>query len=429
MTLMAVGGVACVPTVQDCVPTTLATGGFGLSFTLSFLLFAAGGVALGTLSGLIPGLHANNFALLLAATAPSIPAPPLLVGVAMLTAGVVHTFLDIVPALALGVPDAAMAIAALPGHRLVLAGRGREALRLSAVGSALAVVIAVPLAIPITWFMLQSYPTIRANLWIVLGGVVLFLVLTESSPAAAVGGLFSFLLAAVLGWFTLDVSFEAPLGSGSMLTPLLTGLFGAPILIDAMGGDGVPPQADARLTMKRTDLALTASAGSVAGAIVGYLPGISSAIASVMALPAVPNRDVDRGFVVTTSGANTANTVFALFALIALGTPRTGVMVAIDRTQVPLELAVLLPAVLVGAACGFVLVILVGDAYLRTVGNMAYTRMSIVLLVFLAGLSFALTDAFGVLVFVVAAVIGLVPTRFGARRVQLMGVLIGPLML
>ena len=394
-----------------------------------FVLFAVGGVTLGTLSGLIPGLHANNFALLLAAFAASIPADPLLIGVAMLTAGVVHTFLDIVPALALGVPDAAMAIAALPGHRLVLAGRGREALRLSAVGSAMAVGIALPLAIPITWLMVHSYPTIRAHLWVVLGAIVCLLVVTESTPQAAAGGLLGFLLAAVLGWATLDVTPAAPLGSGSMLTPLLTGLFGAPILMDAMGGGGVPPQADAKLTMARRDLGLTAGAGSLAGAIVGYLPGISAAIASVLALPAVPNRDVDRGFIVATSGANTVNTVFALFALVALGTPRTGVMVAVETTGVPLVVPVLLAAVVIGAACGTLLVIAVGDRYLLTVGQLDYTYVSLVVLAFLGALAYGLTGLFGVAVFAVSTVVGLVPTRFGARRVHLMGVLIGPLMI
>jgi len=396
---------------------------------LSFVGFALGGVALGTASGLVPGLHANNFALLLAATAASIPADPLFVGVAMLTAGVVHTFLDIVPMLSLGVPDAAMAISALPGHRLVLEGRGREALRLSAVGSGLAVAVALPLAVPITWAMTHAYPFIRAHLWVVLGAVVCLLVVTESSTEAVVGGVLSFVLAAALGWVTLDVTPEAPLGAGSMLTPLLTGLFGAPILLDAMGGGGVPPQADAKLTMGRRDLGLTAGAGSVAGAIVGYLPGISAAIASVMALPAVPNRDPDRGFIVATSGANTANTVFALFALIALGTPRTGVMVAVEETGVPLDVPVLVAAVVVGAACGTLLVVAVGDRYLLTVGRMDYTTVSLVVLTFLGLLSFTFTGLFGVLVFGVSTIVGLVPPRFGARRVHLMGVLIGPLMI
>lgn len=120
--------------------------------------FVLGGIALGTVSGLVPGLHANNFALLLAAPAPQIPGPPLCVGAAMLAAGVTHTFLDVAPALALGVPDTAMAASALPGHRLVIEGRGREALRLSAFGSGLAVLFAVPLALPMTDLMVAATP-------------------------------------------------------------------------------------------------------------------------------------------------------------------------------------------------------------------------------------------------------------------------------
>ncbi|ERH01154.1 MAG: putative membrane protein [Halonotius sp. J07HN6] len=403
--------------------------GIEVGSTLAVVGVALAGVALGTCSGLVPGLHANNFALLLAAAAPSIPADPLLVGVAMLTAGVVHTFLDIVPALTLGVPDAAMAVSALPGHRLVIAGRGREALRLSAVGSALAVALAIPLALPITWVMVRGYPVVVAHLTPVLAGVVVLLLLTESSLRAALGGLFAFGMAAVLGWATLDVDPAAPLAAGSMLTPLLTGLFGAPILLDAMGGGGVPPQDDPRLAMPRRDLGVTAGAGSLAGALVGYLPGVSAAIASVIALPAVPNRDPDRGYVVATSGANTANTVFALFALIALGTPRTGVLVAMKETGVPLSLPAMLTAVVIGAAAGFLLVVSLGDRYLRTVGRMEYTTVSTAVLAFLVALSYLFTGLFGVGVFVVAATVGLLPPRFGTRRVHLMGVLIGPLML
>ncbi|XVH31774.1 tripartite tricarboxylate transporter permease [Haloferacaceae archaeon DSL9] len=398
-------------------------------FSASLVGFVCVGVVLGTLSGLIPGLHANNFALLLAAVATSIPADPIFVGAAMLAAGVVHTFLDIVPALALGVPDAAMAVAALPGHRLVLAGRGREALRLSALGSLSAVALAVPLAIPVTWAMIVAYPTVRAHLWVVLGAVVLFLLVTERTAFAAAVGLASFGASASLGFATLDVSPDAPLAAGSMLTPLLTGLFGAPLLLDATRGRGVPPQADARLTMAPRDLGLTAGAGSLAGAAVGYLPGISAAIASVIALPFVPSREIDRGFIVATSGANTANTIFALFALFSLGTPRTGVMVALDETGVTHSLPLLLVVAAIAAIAGFCLVVLLGDRYLRTVGRMDAARVSIAVLGFLVCLSFAFTGVFGIGVFAAAAAIGCVPPRFGTRRVHLMGVLIGPLML
>ena len=396
-------------------------------FGLTALAFLFGGAALGAVSGLVPGLHANNFALLLAGIAPDVQADPLLVGVAILAAGVVHTCLDIVPALALGVPDAAMAVAALPGHRLVIAGRGREALRLSAVGSAVAVALAVPLAVPVTWVMIRAYPTIRAHLPFVLAGVVGMLILTESSRKAAVVGGVAFLASGVLGLATLDMDPAAPLDAGGMLVPLFTGLFGAPVLVEALRGKGVPPQADARITMRPRSLGLTAGAGSFAGALVGYLPGVSAAIASVLALPAVPTSDADRGFIVSTSGANTANTVFALFALVSLGTPRTGVMVALERIDVPFALPVLLLATATAAVVGFAMVLLVGDAYLRVVGTADYTRLSVAVLAALVCLSGLFAGPTGVAVFLVATLLGLVPPRLGARRVHLMGVLILPL--
>ncbi|TKR28164.1 tripartite tricarboxylate transporter permease [Natronomonas salsuginis] len=391
------------------------------------LCFVAGGVALGAISGLVPGLHANNMALLLAGVAPSIPGPPLYVGMAMLAAGVVHTFLEIVPTLALGVPDPAMAVAALPGHRLVLEGRGREALRLSALGSAAAVALAAPLAIPITRAMVRLWPTLRANLPLVLGCVALTLIATERGVASKVVGAVSFALSALLGIGTLDISPEAPLAAGGMLAPLFAGLFGAPVLIDAIGGDGVPPQDGAGITASKRSVFGLSGLGTVAGAIVGYVPAVSSAVAATLALLAVPGRYGARGFIVATSGVNTANTIFALFALVALGSPRTGVLVALESASVPLSIPHLLAAVVIGASAGLLGVVTLGDRYLVAVGRLDPTSLSVALLCALAGISFLFAGGVGVGAYAAATVVGLVPARFRARRANLMGVLIGPI--
>lgn len=396
--------------------------------TLQLLGFILGGVALGTLSGLIPGLHANNFALLLASVVPVLPGPPTHVGAAMLAAGVIHTFLDIIPAVALGVPDAAMIATALPGHQLVIQGRGREALRLSALGSGLAVLFAVPLAVPITIGMMEIYPVLRERLALVLTGLVVFLVGTESTHRARIGGAVTFTAAALLGFATLDRG-SGLLDAGGMLAPLFAGLFGAPVLIDAIDGNGVPAQADARITVTEQIVGTTAFAGTIAGAIVGYLPGVSSAIAAVVILAVIPTAGGARGFIVATSGINTANTVFALFALVALGTPRTGVLVALDTADVPLNLPVLLGAVGIAAAVGFVLVPVLGDRYLRIVGRISPRLLSITLLSGLAGLAYLFGGLIGVGAYFAGALIGLLPPRTGARRVHCMGVLLGPLII
>ncbi|WP_459192340.1 tripartite tricarboxylate transporter permease [Halosimplex sp. J119] len=395
--------------------------------TLLFCSFLAGGVVLGTISGLTPGIHANTFALLLAGIAPSVPGPVRFVGAAMLAAGTVHTFLDVVPALALGVPDPAMASSALPGHRLVLAGRGREALRLSALGSGAAVVLAVPLAIPMTRAMTAVYPTLRAHLPLLLGGVVVVLVLTEATNVGRLGAALSVGASGLLGLVVLDLPAGGLVESGGMLAPIFTGLFGAPVLLDALTGEGVPEQDGANVSTSRRAVAGFALIGTVSGAIVGYVPGVSSAIAATVALLAVSG-DGPRAFVVTTSGVNTANTIFALLALVALGTPRTGVMVAVEDAGVPMDLPLMLGSVLVAAAAGFVLVVTLGDGYLRRVGQADYTKLSVGVLCLVLVVIAVLTGPLGVGVFGVSTLVGLVPVKFGSRRASLMGVLLVPLM-
>jgi len=123
----------------------------------------------------------------------------------------------------------------------------------------------------------------------------------------------------------------------------------------------------------------------------------------------------------------TSNSIFALFALVALGSPRTGVLVALEQAEVPLNLPVLLSAVTIAAGIGFLLVVSVGDRYLDAVGRTDYTLLSITILALLIGLSYAFAGLLGIGALAAATVVGLIPPRFGARRVHLMGVLIGPL--
>ncbi|QGX93677.1 hypothetical protein EI982_02135 [Haloplanus rallus] len=388
--------------------------------TLGYVLV---GVALGTCSGLTPGLHANNFALLLASVVPALPGPPLALGAAMLAAGVVHTFLDVVPALALGVPDPATAAVTLPGHRLVLDGRGREALRLSALGSGLAVLVALPVAVPLTRVVDAVYPTLRRHLPLVLAGVALVVVATEPTWRRRLAAVGTLAVAAGLGWATLALDPAGPAAAGSVLAPLFAGLFGAPVLIEALEGEGVPPQAEPTVSLGRRTVLGTAGAGAGAGALVGYLPGVSAAVGTVLVLPVVPGRSGARGFLVASSGANTANTVFALFALVALGTPRTGVMVAMERVDATGPLLPLVGATCLAAAAGFALVVSVGDAYLRTVGRLDYTRVSLGTGCLLVAVAYLFAGVVGLAVFALATFVGLLPVVLGVRRVHLMAVL------
>jgi putative membrane protein len=396
----------------------------------TLLAFTLCGVALGTVSGLVPGVHANAFALFLAAVAPGVPGPPAGVASAVLAAGVTHTFLDVVPTLALGVPDPAMAAGALPGHRLVLGGRGREALRLSALGSAGALVVALPVAVPLTALVRQWQAALYAALPVLLVAVFGLLALAERRPGRIVAAGVLVGLSGLLGLVTLDRPFDGVLAVGGVLTPLFAGLFGVPVLVDAARGDGVPPQDDATITAAPRTVGRAALAGVAGGGLVGYVPGVSAGVAATLSLPVASagrgERDPDRTYLVATSGANTATAVFALFSLVALDAPRTGVTVALQEVGTP-PLSTLLAATVIAGVVAAVFVPVLGDRYLRLVGRIDPLTTSLLACALLGVLSVLFAGVAGVVVLVVAALVGLLPVRLGVRRVHLMGVLAVPL--
>ena len=113
------------------------------TLTALCVLMALLGCAIGTFSGMVPGIHVNTLAALLLASYPAIeamiPLEPsdsaVAVACCVMSASVVHSYVDFVPSVFIGAPDSEDAVSVLPGHRLLLQGRGMEAVRSAAIGS------------------------------------------------------------------------------------------------------------------------------------------------------------------------------------------------------------------------------------------------------------------------------------------------------
>jgi putative membrane protein len=319
-----------------------------------------------------------------------------------------------------------MAAGSLPGHRLVLGGRGREALRLSALGSAGALVVALPVAVPLTALVRQWQAALYAVLPVLLVTVFGLLALAERRPGRIVAAGVLVGLSGLLGLATLDRPFDGVLAVGGVLTPLFAGLFGVPVLVDAARGDGVPPQDDATITAAPETVWRAALARVAGGGLVGYVPGVSAGVAATLSLPVASagrgERDPDRTYLVATSGANTATAVFALFSLAALDAPRTDVTVALQEVGTP-PLSTLLAATVITGVVAAVLVPVLGDRYLRLVGRIDPLTTSFLACALLGVLSVLFAGVAGVVVLVVAGLVGHLPVRLGVRRVHLMGVL------
>lgn len=130
---------------------------------LMVIYFTLLGMGLGTLSGLAPGIHVNTLAALLvlsipllsppmeaicASTGCALP-PALLLACAILSAAICHSFLDYIPSLIMGVPDETECLSVLPSHRLLLEGKGMNALQAAAQGSLVGATVGMLLLLPL----------------------------------------------------------------------------------------------------------------------------------------------------------------------------------------------------------------------------------------------------------------------------------------
>jgi TctA family transporter len=142
-----------------------------LGLLLMVLYCTCAGAMLGTFTGIAPGIHMNTLALVMLVSYPGIAGliglicgafgiavshVPLLVCCIIISASVVHSFVDFIPSVFLGAPDQDTVLSVLPGHRLLLSGKGMDAVVCAAKGSLAGACVAVALAVPM--FILMSEP-------------------------------------------------------------------------------------------------------------------------------------------------------------------------------------------------------------------------------------------------------------------------------
>lgn len=434
---------------------------------LLLLLSILAGCLMGVVSGLIPGLHSNNFALLLVSVSPvliesGIPATYIIFMI--LANCITHTFHDIIPAIYLGVPNSDMALAVLPGHQLLLDGRGPEAIRLSALGSAGSVIMSIILLLPFGFLLYTIYPLIQEYIGWMLLFIALLMIVTERGEYVPGQGslaryryrfyaLLIFVMSGLLGIFAFGKEDMANSlfgsDSPSVLLPLLSGLFGASQLIVSLTTSSViPPQRTSLITLpaKRTIKAI--ASGSIAGSFVAWLPGVSSSVATLLAeqvsrIHGKQNSgntmsedplDEAREFIVSVSGVNTANAIFGLFVFFFIGRARNGAIVAISSflepsaIDIPIIL-ILLCVVILASIFSYYSTIKIGNTIHLFMEKIDYRKLSITVLAGLVLMVTIFTGIFGIIIFLIATSIGLLPSFMHVRKSNAMGVILLPVIL
>jgi TctA family transporter len=168
-----------------------------IELLLAIIIFTLIGCIAGIITGLIPGIHVNNVAYMILASQAALisfalavfgwaspTATELVIIVSALVIGnvITHTFLDFIPSVFLGAPEGETALSLLPGHRMMLAGRGYEAIKCSVIGSFGAVVGALILLVPMRLIIgspVHAYDTLASWMHLLLISISVFLIMTE----------------------------------------------------------------------------------------------------------------------------------------------------------------------------------------------------------------------------------------------------------
>jgi putative membrane protein len=310
------------------------------------------------------------------------------------------------------------------------------------------------MVIPMAFFFLNIYNTINAYIGWILVLIVALMIATENGEVVEGQGslvhlkfkmyaVILFLISGLLGIFAFDnVGLMQPLikfGEPSILLPLLSGLFGASMLvISLMTKSEVPSQQQkCRFELSQRRIIRAMFTGSAAGSFVAWLPGVSSAVGTIIARLFVREEngaDSSKEFMVSISSANTSNAIFSLIALYIIQKARSGAMVAIDKLVNIKEwelsmIIVLLIVIVFVSVISYYTTIYLGERVAGFLSRINYSKLCTIVLAGLSFMVFMFTGWFGFIIFLISTPIGMVASFAKIRKTHAMGVIMLPVIL
>jgi putative membrane protein len=385
------------------------------------------GVSFGIITGLIPGVHVNLISLLLLSLSGYFLGftSPLVLSVFIIAMSVTHSFLDSIPATFLGAPDPAMALGVLPGHKLLLEGKGYEAVKLTVIGSLLSlfvVLLIIPLMIPVVPLI---YEFIQPFIGYILIFVVGYMIWKEDGFLKKVWALFLFFLTGVLGLVVFNIpNLRQP------LFPLLSGLFGVSALVLSLNQNTKIPEQKISETIfvSHGKKAKAVGAAVFSGSLTGLFPGLGSAQAAIIGMQLVGNIG-NYAFMILIGGINTVNFVFSLVTLYTLEKARNGAVVAvleIVKSINLIELIVLLLVALITGCIAAFLALKISKIFAKYIVKVNYKVLCYCIIGLIALMSFAFGRFLGLFVLMVSTFVGLIAPIVGVKRSNAMGCLLLP---
>jgi len=386
------------------------------------------GILSGIFTGLIPGIHINLISVLIVTLSGSLMASsfeiqPICFGVFIIAMAVTHTFLDSIPGIYLGAPDESHILTALPGHRMLLQGKGHEAVMLTVIGSLGCALVGL-IFFPLTLRLVEKvYPLIKNYIGYMLIIVITYMILKENK----VKKLKAFTLFVMSGLLGLTVFRIHTLNQP--LFPLLSGLFGLSILLlSLLDNSTIPKQTNSILNIDISTLAKSTLVGVFVASLAGFFPGFGSSQAAIIGKE-IAGKIKEYGFLIMVGGINTVNMLTSIATVYVIDKARNGAIVAINKIIGEINLntmLIFLIITLISAAIATILAMKISRLFSRLIAKINYRLVVSIVIFTIICITIYFDKAIGLLILITSTGVGVTATKLGIAKHHLMGCLILP---
>ncbi len=406
---------------------------------------ASVGAGIGVFTGMVPGIHVNTLAaLMLASYVPlseiiSLFFPPEYTAIAICccitSAAIVHSSVDYVPSVFTGAPSPDDAVSMLPGHRLLNDGKGMAAVRSAAIGSCIGSCVSVLIAVPLQFILMNGLGEYLDSITtVVLCIAVLLLIINEKDSRRMFSAAIVLIISGMFGLacMDLDIPCGGILGNGTLLFPMLSGLFGVPAMLESLKENRTVEQND---DIQYPVGPVPGIKGVLMGCITGWFPGITSTAGTIIGT-IISREKGPEGFIAMTASIGSASSIMMLTTLSVSGKGRSGAMMVVEEIMgeeiigfLNENFLILLITAALGAFLAYSLTIQCGKLMCGISSRINTTKMNTACLILIIVLVYLFTGPFGLILLAVSALIGYIPIMFGIGRVHLTGCLLIPTLL
>ncbi len=374
------------------------------------------GIISGTITGLLPGIHNNLVTTILLSSTIIYKIPTNIAIVYIVSLSITHTFTDFIPSIYFFSISPDTAIVSTPGQKLFSRGLGHLAINNTIKGSIIAIFAFLIILIPFVYFIPKIYDKIEIMFpWILFWVIIISIYRTKNRCET----ILIILCCGLLGFFTLNSTIKEP------LTPLLTGFFGISTLIYSKENQNIEKQNiyEEKYTIREITRIMIKTI--IISPFCSLLPGLGASQASML----IPNKNTsDEKTMILLGSINTLVLSTSFITLFLINKTRSGASLAISQltylTTEEIKLIVL--TILITSILSAKLTNILSKFISKRINKIDLKKIRILILIFVTILIFIVSKIYGILVYIIAILIGTLSIKLNVQKTNMMSCILIP---